>query len=285
MPALIPAHWPEQATAPGVAASFTPLELAPPRLRYLAFNARARPLDDARVRHALALLIDRRAIAKRVFDGLARPALWPIWPGGPVDGAGGAGPRLRSRRPPASCSTPPAGSTPTRTASATRAASSSASCMIGSEKPAPKDTSAPPVKTERDYFIEAARRIGVVIEVKTGGESWVEKHLDRRQLRSDRDDVVGGMVDSDLDAARRQQGSAARRPAARSIARSTRWAPPGIPRSAQARDRARRRARRDLADRGDRRRCAAGPRPSPRARTCGCGTAGSICRRCRSNPN
>ena len=62
-------------------------QLAPPRLRYLAFNARARPLDDARVRHALALLVDRRAIAKRVFDGLARPALWPIWPGGPVDGA------------------------------------------------------------------------------------------------------------------------------------------------------------------------------------------------------
>src|SRR6185312_5067149 len=37
VPALIPAHWPEQATAPGVTASFKPLQLAPARLRYLAF--------------------------------------------------------------------------------------------------------------------------------------------------------------------------------------------------------------------------------------------------------
>jgi peptide/nickel transport system substrate-binding protein len=85
VPALIPAHWPEQASAPGVASTFRPLELAPPRLRYFAFNATR--IDDARVRHALSLLIDRRAIARRVFDGLSRPALWPIWPGGPVSGA------------------------------------------------------------------------------------------------------------------------------------------------------------------------------------------------------
>ena len=38
VPALIPAHWPEQATAPGVTASFKPLQLAPPLLR-----RRARP--------------------------------------------------------------------------------------------------------------------------------------------------------------------------------------------------------------------------------------------------
>ena len=49
-------------------------------------NAARAPLDDARVRHAVALLVDRRKIAKHEFDGLARPALWPIWPGGPVVG-------------------------------------------------------------------------------------------------------------------------------------------------------------------------------------------------------
>ena len=50
--------------------------------------------------------------------------------------------------------------------------------MLGSEKPAPKDASAPPVKIPRDYFIEAARKMGVVIDVKAGGESWVEKKFD-----------------------------------------------------------------------------------------------------------
>src|SRR5690606_20538506 len=43
VPALVPAHWPEQASAPGLAASFAPLQLAPPRLRFFAFNA-SRPL-------------------------------------------------------------------------------------------------------------------------------------------------------------------------------------------------------------------------------------------------
>src|SRR5882672_2774405 len=86
VPTLIPAHWPEQANAPGIMTRFRPLELATPRLRYLAFNAQRAPLGDPQVRHALALLVDRRTIAKRVFDGLARPALWPIWPGGPISG-------------------------------------------------------------------------------------------------------------------------------------------------------------------------------------------------------
>src|SRR5690606_6959658 len=31
VPSLIPAHWPEQASAPGLAAAFKPLQLAPPR--------------------------------------------------------------------------------------------------------------------------------------------------------------------------------------------------------------------------------------------------------------
>jgi ABC-type transport system substrate-binding protein len=68
--------------------------------------------------------------------------------------------------------------------------------MIGGEKPVPKDASGPPQKLERDYFIEAARRIGVVIDVKTGGEAWLEKRLadgnyDLAEL------VWSGMVDAD----------------------------------------------------------------------------------------
>jgi ABC-type transport system substrate-binding protein len=176
VPGLIPAHWPEQASAPGLAASFVPLQLAPPRLRLFRFNASRPLMGDARVRHALALLVDRRGIAKRVFDGLARPASWPIWPGGPADGA----------------ETPVPDFDPAAAAKLLDAAGwidgdkdgirdqggqQLRLVMIGLEKPAPKDASGPPVKTERDHFVEAARRAGVVIEVKTGGESWVAKHV------------------------------------------------------------------------------------------------------------
>ena len=196
VPALIPAHWPEQASAPGLAASFRALELAPPRLRYLAFNASRAPLDDPQVRHALALLVDRRNIAKRVFDGLMRPATWPIWPGGLVsateapiaDFDPGAAAKLLDA----------AGWTDTdKDGIRDRAGKQLRLVMLGTEKPDAKDTSAPPPKLERDYFIDAARRIGVVIEIKTGGESWIEKHLtdgsyDLAEM------TWSGMVDSDL---------------------------------------------------------------------------------------
>ena len=87
VPELIPTHWPEQASAPGIQASFAPLQLAPARLRYVLFDAGAAPTDDARVRQALGLLIDRRGLARDVHDGLARPIAAPVWPGGPIDGA------------------------------------------------------------------------------------------------------------------------------------------------------------------------------------------------------
>ncbi len=196
VPALIPAHWPEQATAPGIAASFKALVLAPPRMRYFSFNVNRAPLDDPRVRHALALLIDRRSIAKRVFDGLARPASWPIWPGGPVDGVEAAVPELD-----------PAGAAKLldaagwidsdRDGNRDRAGKPLRLVMIGGDKPAPKDASGPPVKLPRDYFIDAARRAGVTIEVKTGSESWLEKKIadgnyDIAEL------TWGGMTDMDV---------------------------------------------------------------------------------------
>ncbi|TMQ02375.1 MAG: hypothetical protein E6J91_52285 [Deltaproteobacteria bacterium] len=194
--ALIPAHWPDQANAPGVVAGFRPLELATPRLRYLVFNQARSPLDDPRVRHALALLVDRRTIARRVFGGLARPALWPIWPGGPVSGAEAAVPDFD-----------PAGAARLLDAAGwidsepkdgirDRGGKQLRLTMIGGDKPAAKDASAPPAKLERDYFVEAARRIGVVIDVRTGGEAWLDKRLadhayDVAEL------VWTGMVDTD----------------------------------------------------------------------------------------
>jgi peptide/nickel transport system substrate-binding protein len=88
IPALIPSHWPEQAQAAG----FLPLELKPPRFKYLAFQCTQPPLDDARVRQAIALLIDRQTLARDAYDGLARPVAGPVWKGGPGDGPGPAAP-------------------------------------------------------------------------------------------------------------------------------------------------------------------------------------------------
>lgn len=91
VPALIPAHYPEQASAPGFSA-FKALRLRPPSLRYVAMDCANPPFDDARVRKAVALLIDRKSIIKRVHGGLARAAPGPIWPGGPGDGAAQSAP-------------------------------------------------------------------------------------------------------------------------------------------------------------------------------------------------
>ncbi len=196
IPTLIPAHWPEQASAPGIVARFRPLELATPRLRYLAFNAARAPLGDPRVRHALALLVDRRTIAKRVFDGLARPALWPIWPGGFVNGPEAAVPDFDPAA--AAKLLDAAGWTDADPKDGIRdqAGRQLRLVMIGGEKPASKDASGPPHKLERDYFIEASRRIGVVIDIKTGSETWLDKRIadgnyDIAEL------VWTGMVDSD----------------------------------------------------------------------------------------
>lgn len=196
IPALIPAHWPEQASAPGVASTFHPLELAPPRMRYFSFNA-AR-IDDARLRHALALLVDRRAIAKRVFDGLARPVLWPIWPGGPVSGPEAPIPDFDPAA--AGKLLDQAGWIDSdKDGIRDQAGKQLRLTMIGAERPAPKDVAGPPIKTEREMFVEAARRAGVIIEVKTGGDSFIDKR------RSDGNwDVLeqsyGAMVDSDTTA-------------------------------------------------------------------------------------
>lgn len=202
VPALIPAHWPEQASAPGIAAAFQPLELRPLRFRYLAFNASRPMTSDARVRHALALLVNRRDIEKRVFDGLARPALWPIWPGGFVSGPeapvpafdpAGAGKLLDE-----------AGWKDTEPKDGVRdlGGEQLRLVMVGGEGPAGKDGKdalpGAPVSA-RDLFVEAARRNGVIIDVRTGNDAWLEKRLaegtyDIAEL------VWTGMADGDVSA-------------------------------------------------------------------------------------
>jgi ABC-type transport system substrate-binding protein len=193
---LIPAHWPDQANAPGIVAAFRPLELAPPRLRYLAFNAARPPLDDPRVRHALALLIDRRTVARRVFGGLARPALWPIWPGGPVSGPEATVPEFDPAG--AARLLDAAGWTDSEPKDGIRdhAGWQLRLVMIGGDRPVARDASGPPQKTERDIFVEAARRLGIVVDIRTGGEAWLEKRIadgayDLAEL------VWSGMVDAD----------------------------------------------------------------------------------------
>lgn len=86
VPALIPSHYPEQASAPGLARVFRPLRLRPPALRYMVMNTANPALSDVRVRQALALLIDRKALIKSEHDGLARAVAGFVWPGGPGDG-------------------------------------------------------------------------------------------------------------------------------------------------------------------------------------------------------
>ncbi len=48
---------------------------------YLAWNNRLPQFEDARVRRALTMLIDREAIARTLYGGLARPANGPLPPG------------------------------------------------------------------------------------------------------------------------------------------------------------------------------------------------------------
>lgn len=196
VPALIAAHWPEQASAPGIAASFRPLELGTPRFRYLAFNASRPPLDDARVRHALGLLVDRRTIAKRVFDGLARPVLWPIWPGGFVSGPEATVPAFDPAA--AARLLDEAGWTDTdKDGVRDKDGRQLRITMLGGEGPEVAGPSSPAPKLPRDYFIDAARRIGVMVELKEGGESWVDKKLDEGVF--DLAEVVWtGMVDMDV---------------------------------------------------------------------------------------
>lgn len=170
IPALIPAHWPEQASAPGIASSFTALELRPPRLRYLAFGCAA-PLDDPRVREAVSLLIDRKKLAKEALDGLARPIAGPVWPGGPGDGPA----------PPAPEHDPTAAGKlldaagwidSDRDGVRDRAGQRLHVIALVVEKPDPPP-GGPRTDPERAALLEPLKRAGIAVETRAGSEAVV----------------------------------------------------------------------------------------------------------------
>jgi ABC-type transport system substrate-binding protein len=199
IPALIPAYIPEQINAPAIAAGFVPFDLAPPRMHVLVWNAARPPLDDANVRHALALLLDRRAIAKDAYHGLARPALWPIWPGGLASGPEAPVPEFD-----------PAGAGKLLDAAGwsdhnkdnvrDRDGKPLHIVLVGLEHPTKPDAANPRIHaTARDAFIDAARRAGVIVDVKTGTESWLVKRVADGQFDAV-EEVWAGMVDEDVTA-------------------------------------------------------------------------------------
>lgn len=49
-------------------------------VQYVAFNAQKKPFDDVRVRKAITLAVDKKAIVKAVFGAVALPAVNPISP-------------------------------------------------------------------------------------------------------------------------------------------------------------------------------------------------------------
>lgn len=203
VPALIPSHWPEQANAPGLASAFAPIELAPPRLRYLVFNVTTPPLDDVRVRRALSLLVDRRGIAKSVYDGLWRPALWPIWPGGPAVGAQAAVPEFDPKA--AGQLLEQAGYRDVDGDGVRDFAGKPLRLTMlrlererpASGAPGAGDAAEPPPQNDIDRFLAAARRAGVGIEQKVGTEAVLEKRLGDGEFQLAMVEWRG-MVDSDL---------------------------------------------------------------------------------------
>lgn len=86
IPALSAAHHPEALTAPGISPDFQPLDLAPAAFEAIVLDASKPPFDDARVRAAVGVAIDRQKIADTFAGGLARPVTSPVWPGGPIEG-------------------------------------------------------------------------------------------------------------------------------------------------------------------------------------------------------
>lgn len=170
IPALIPEHYPEQASAPGLVSSFAPLRLRPTRLDYLLMNAGRPPLDDVRVREALVHLIDRKGIAKDVASGLARPVAGPIWPGGPGDGAS----------PPAPEFDPATAATLLDSAGWRDRDRDGIRELDGKSlqlKLLVSDDSPPERREVRQRVVSALERTGIVIEQRTGSAAVLKNRL------------------------------------------------------------------------------------------------------------
>jgi peptide/nickel transport system substrate-binding protein len=194
VPALIPAHL-DQAQAPGIAQAFAPLALAPPRFRYLVLDAGGPPFDDARVRRALALLVDRKSLCGNFLHGLARPVAGPVWPGGPVDGAAPAPPDVDPRA--AARLLDDAGWIDAdKDGIRERGGVPLRISLVVVERDTPPEPGKK-LEPERQQMVDLLTRAGFLVEVKPGSEAVVQKriadgHFGAALLEWD------GMVDSDL---------------------------------------------------------------------------------------
>jgi ABC-type transport system substrate-binding protein len=179
IPALIPAHYPDQATSEGILAAFAPLELKPPRFRLIAFNPAHAPLDDPRVRHAIALLVDRKEISECCIGRRSRAALWPIWPGGLVHGVEPAIPAFDPKAKDAGALLEAAGWVDTdKDGLRDHNGQPLRLTLIGLERDKPKDLTMPMQRLPRDRFIESARKAGVALDLKTYSETTLQKKID-----------------------------------------------------------------------------------------------------------
>ena len=264
VPALIPAHWPEQASAPGVAAAFRPLAAR------AAAAALPRVQRRARRRSTTLASATRSRCCRSPRD---RASACSTASRGPRCGRSGRAVRSTAPRPPSPTSIPAAAGKLLDAAGwidtdkdgiRDQDGKQLRLVMIGGEQPRGRRTRrGPPMKTERDYFVEAARRAGV------DHRGQDRRRCVARQARATEGtyDLVelawSGMVDSDITSLRRRQGSGAARAAARRSRARHDGRRVGSGGAREARGRARRGARRDVADRRHRRRRAAGPRPAP----------------------
>src|SRR5690606_16157894 len=85
IPALGPVHRPLM-EEPGMVRRFQAATAAAPVFEYLVLLADSPPFNDVRVRRAVSLAIDRKAMAADDRSSLARPIAAPVWPGGPAGG-------------------------------------------------------------------------------------------------------------------------------------------------------------------------------------------------------
>jgi len=195
IPAMIPAHWPEQASSPGIASAFRTIQLRPPRFSYLVLDTAEPPFDDARVRRAVALLVDRKGLCKDFEHNLARPVGGPVWPGGPVDGAAPAPPDFDPGG--AARLLDDAGWTDADKDGLRERAGQRLKMTLLLVEPHAKPAPGHKLDPERERLVDAFKRAGFTVEIKLGTEAVIMKRLGEGKFGASLLEW-DGTVDSDL---------------------------------------------------------------------------------------